>query len=138
VGLEADAPRRIVSWRHDRVQVPERGVTIRGRRPLGRSCAGADWPSHGRVSRRAGAPCFGSAVNPILTMRAAHVSSRRQVAAAYALMTPALAIVLGVVAYPVAWETWVSLTDFSSRTVGTSAFVGTANYVRLLRDSGFW
>jgi len=71
-------------------------------------------------------------------MRAAHVSSRRRVAAAYALMTPALAIVLGVLAYPVAWETWVSLTDFSSRTVGTSAFVGTANYVRLLRDSGFW
>ena len=63
---------------------------------------------------------------------------RRQIAVAYALMTPALALVLGVLAYPVAWEIWVSLTNFSSRGDGRPSFVGLANYDKLLRDVEFW
>ncbi len=63
---------------------------------------------------------------------------RRQVAAAYALMAPALALVLGVLAYPLGWEIWISLTSFSSRGDGGAAFVGLANYARLLRDAEFW
>src|SRR5205807_2210614 len=63
---------------------------------------------------------------------------RRQVAVAYALMAPAGALVLGVLAYPVAWEIWASLTDFSSRAEGGPVFVGLANYRRLLGDTWFW
>lgn len=68
-----------------------------------------------------------------------HPARRRQVVAAYALMAPALALVLGVLAYPVAWEIWISLTSFSSRgDAGPPGFVGLANYARLLNDAEFW
>ena len=63
---------------------------------------------------------------------------RREVAAAYALMAPSLLLVLGVLAYPVAWEVWVSLTDFSSHSTGAATFVGLANYARLANDVDFW
>ena len=53
-------------------------------------------------------------------------------------MAPAGALVLGILAYPVAWEIWASLTDFSSRTEGGPVFVGLANYRRLLGDTWFW
>ncbi len=66
------------------------------------------------------------------------VGRRRQVAAAYMLMAPALLLVLAVFAYPVAWEVWVSFTDFSSRAEGGPEFVGLANYHRLLTDPDFW
>lgn len=63
---------------------------------------------------------------------------RRQVALAYAFVTPALVLVLGVLAYPLGWEVWVSLTNLSSRIEGRPAFVGLANYVRLIDDADFW
>ena len=63
---------------------------------------------------------------------------RREIAAAYALMAPSLVLVLGVLFYPVAWEVWVSLTDFSSHSTGPAAFVGLANYARLAKDVDFW
>ena len=63
---------------------------------------------------------------------------RREIAAAYALMAPSLVLVLGVLFYPVAWEVWVSLTDFSSHSTGPAAFVGLANYARLANDVDFW
>ncbi len=53
-------------------------------------------------------------------------------------MAPALALVLGVLAYPLAWEIWTSLTNFSSRGAGGVAFVGLANYGKLLHDVEFW
>ena len=53
-------------------------------------------------------------------------------------MAPSLLLVLGVLAYPVAWEVWVSLTDFSSHSTGAAAFVGLANYARLAKDVDFW
>jgi multiple sugar transport system permease protein len=53
-------------------------------------------------------------------------------------MAPSLLLVLGVLAYPVAWEVWVSLTDFSSHSTGAAAFVGAANYGRLAADPDFW
>jgi len=46
--------------------------------------------------------------------------------------------VFTVLAYPVGWEVWVSLTDFSTRSAGPPAFVGLANYRRLLTDAEFW
>jgi multiple sugar transport system permease protein len=63
---------------------------------------------------------------------------RREIVAAYALMAPSLVLVLGVLVYPVAWEVWVSLTDFSSHSTGPAAFVGLANYARLATDVDFW
>jgi multiple sugar transport system permease protein len=57
---------------------------------------------------------------------------------AYVLMMPALVLVLGVLAYPLAWEVWVSLTDFGSSVVGRPAFVGLANYQRMAESSEFW
>jgi ABC-type sugar transport system permease subunit len=66
------------------------------------------------------------------------VSRRREILVAYALMAPALLLVLGVLAYPLGWEIWVSLTNFSSRAEGAPVFVGLANYRRLLDDPDFW
>ncbi len=63
---------------------------------------------------------------------------RREVAVAYLLMAPALVLVLGVLAYPVAWETWVSLTNFSSRAAGGPVFVGLANYRKMVGEPEFW
>jgi ABC-type sugar transport system permease subunit len=63
---------------------------------------------------------------------------RREIAAAYALMAPSLLLVLGVLAYPVAWEVWVSLTDFSSHSTRAAAFVGLANYAKLAKEADFW
>jgi multiple sugar transport system permease protein len=63
---------------------------------------------------------------------------RREVAAAYALLAPSVLLVLGVLAYPVGWEVWVSLTDFSSQSTSAPAFVGGLNYARLVTDAGFW
>ena len=53
-------------------------------------------------------------------------------------MAPSLLLVLGVLVYPVAWEVWVSLTDFSSHSTGPAAFVGLANYAGLVTDVDFW
>ena len=66
------------------------------------------------------------------------VGRRRQIAAAYVLLAPALLLVLGVLAYPLGWEVWISLTNFSSRAEGAPVFVGLANYRRLLDDPDFW
>lgn len=63
---------------------------------------------------------------------------RREVLQAYALMTPALVLVLGVLAYPVAWEAWVSLTNFSSRAEGGPTWVGLANYRKMVHEVEFW
>ncbi len=63
---------------------------------------------------------------------------RRDILTAYLLMAPALVLVLGVLAYPLGWEIWISLTDFSSRSTASPAFVGLANYRDLLRETEFW
>jgi multiple sugar transport system permease protein len=71
-------------------------------------------------------------------MRARMIGRRPRVAAAYALMAPALLLVLAVLGYPVAWEVWVSLTDLSSQVQGRPGFIGLGNYQRLLADATFW
>jgi multiple sugar transport system permease protein len=53
-------------------------------------------------------------------------------------MAPALVLVLGVLAYPVAWEIWISLTDFSTTGGTTRTFVGLENYRAMLDDREFW
>ena len=63
---------------------------------------------------------------------------RREVVWAYVLMAPAFVLVLGGLAYPLAWEVWVSLTDFRSTLEGGPRFVGLANYQTMLESSEFW
>ena len=59
---------------------------------------------------------------------------RREILLAYGLMLPAFAFVLGLLAYPVAWQGWTSLTNRSALLDGPPAFVGLHNYLRLLSD----
>ena len=57
---------------------------------------------------------------------------------AYLLLAPATLLLAGVLAYPVGWEAWISLTDFSPLNDRGPAFVGLANYRHLVRDAEFW
>lgn len=57
---------------------------------------------------------------------------------AYLLMAPAFLLVFGILAYPVAWELWVSLTNRSVFLDGPPSFIGLQNYIRLLGDRDFW
>ncbi len=65
-------------------------------------------------------------------------SRRRDVRVAYLLMAPALLLMVGVLAYPIGWEAWVSLTDLSPLNDGPARFVGLENYRRLAGDAEFW
>jgi ABC-type sugar transport system permease subunit len=47
-------------------------------------------------------------------------------------------LLLAVLAYPVGWEVWTSLTDLSPLKSGGTAFVGLENYRRFLGDPEFW
>ena len=58
-------------------------------------------------------------------------------AAAYGLLSPAVALVLIVLAYPIAWEIWVSLTSLASR-AEAPAFVGLANYRAMVAEPFYW
>ena len=62
---------------------------------------------------------------------------RREIAVAYLLLVPAAALTIGILVYPLAWEIWLSLTNFSV-THPTPAFVGGQNYARLAGDPAFW
>jgi len=63
---------------------------------------------------------------------------RREIQFAYVLLAPALLLLGVVLAYPVGWEVWTSLTDLSPLKDGSADFVGLTNYRRLLADAEFW
>ena len=71
-------------------------------------------------------------------MRTARGTRRHEIWLAYLLLSPALLLLLVVLAYPIAWEVWISLTDLSPLNEGGAAFVGLANYRQLLTDAQFW
>src|SRR5437773_4766513 len=71
-------------------------------------------------------------------MRAATTTRRRDIQLAYLLLAPALLLLLTVLAYPVGWEVWTSVTDLSPLKSGAPEFVGLANYRHLLGDPEFW
>ena len=50
------------------------------------------------------------------------------------MLAPAVLLLVLVLGYPVAWEVWISLTDFSPQSDGGARFVGLANYRRLVQD----
>ncbi len=62
---------------------------------------------------------------------------RREVLLAYLLTLPAFLLVVGVLAYPVAWQGWTSLTNRSVLLDGPPSFVGLENYLRLLGDGEY-
>src|SRR5439155_5364721 len=63
---------------------------------------------------------------------------RREIRLAYLLLSPALLLLFTVLAYPIGWELWTSLTDLSPLSDGPQAFVGFENYRRFLGDAEFW
>jgi multiple sugar transport system permease protein len=60
------------------------------------------------------------------------------VVAAYLLLAPATLLLVGVLAYPVGWEAWTSLTDLSPLNDRGPRFVGLDNYRDLAVDAEFW
>jgi ABC-type sugar transport system permease subunit len=71
------------------------------------------------------------------TARAGRRTPRRDAWVAYGLMAPAVVLMAGVLAYPIGWEVWTSLTSFSTRSAGGD-FVGLANYWAMLHEPFFW
>lgn len=57
---------------------------------------------------------------------------------AYLLLAPATLMLVAVLAYPVGWEAWISLTDFSPLNDSGLRFVGLDNYRRLAGTPEFW
>ena len=62
----------------------------------------------------------------------------REIRTAYLLLAPAVLLLLTVLAYPLGWEIWISLTSFSPLQDGGTRFVGLDNYRRQFSDSQFW
>lgn len=59
---------------------------------------------------------------------------RRDIWLAYLLVSPALLLLFVVLAYPVAWQVWASLTDLSPLKDEPGAFIGVQNYLHILGD----
>jgi multiple sugar transport system permease protein len=55
-----------------------------------------------------------------------------------AMLTPALAVIALVAAYPICYAVWLSLNQYSVVTPGLSRFVGLDNYTEALGSSQFW
>src|SRR5262249_26434091 len=53
-------------------------------------------------------------------------------------LSPALLLLLTVLAYPVGWEIWTSFTSYSPLQEGGAAFVGLQNYRQQIEDTQFW
>lgn len=62
---------------------------------------------------------------------------RREILTAYLLLAPAVLLVFGVLAYPIGWSVWLSLTSFTVQEP-SKAFVGLSNYATILRDPEYW
>ncbi len=55
-----------------------------------------------------------------------------------AMLTPSLAVIALVAAYPILYAIWLSLNEYSVITPGLSRFVGLDNYLEALDSSEFW
>ena len=63
---------------------------------------------------------------------------RRDGWAALALLVPSLAVVFGIILYPLLRTLWTSLFDVNSPFPGHYPFVGLGNYRRTLANPDFW
>ena len=66
----------------------------------------------------------------------AYGSEERRLAAL--LLTPAMAVIALVAAYPIAYAFWLSLTEYSVRVPGKWRFAGFDNFSRAFSSSEFW
>jgi multiple sugar transport system permease protein len=55
-----------------------------------------------------------------------------------AMLTPSLAVIALVAAYPICYAVWLSLNEYSVITPGLSRFVGLDNYAEALGSAEFW
>jgi multiple sugar transport system permease protein len=62
---------------------------------------------------------------------------RRRLIIGYLLCLPAIAPVLGIIAWPIAFDLWVSLTD-ASHFEAAGSFIGLANYAAIFSDPEYW
>ena len=74
----------------------------------------------------------------VIVVAARTAQRRRDIRNAYLLLAPALLLLLTVLAYPLSWEIWTSVTSLSPLQEGATAFVGLTNYRRQLADALFW
>jgi len=72
------------------------------------------------------------------TLAVQRTQRQRDIRTAYLLLSPAVLLLLTVLAYPLGWEVWTSLTTFSPLQEGATAFVGLENYRQQLEDPQFW
>src|SRR5829696_9020438 len=63
-------------------------------------------------------------------------SEERRLAAL--LLTPAMAVIAVVAAYPIGYAIWLSLTEYSVRVPGKWRFAGFENYAKAFGSSEFW
>jgi multiple sugar transport system permease protein len=68
--------------------------------------------------------------------RKTYGSEERRLAAL--LLTPAMAVIALVAAYPIGYAVWLSLTEYSVRVPGKWRFAGFDNYTQAFGDSDFW
>lgn len=62
----------------------------------------------------------------------------RNLLAYIGMVGPGLFVFLFIIAYPVVYSFWLSLTDFNPNRGGEWNFVGLAQYARMARDPNFW
>ena len=60
---------------------------------------------------------------------------QRDIRTAYLLLSPAVLLLLTVLAYPLGWEVWTSFTNRSPLQDGVTAFVGLENYRQQFDDN---
>ncbi len=74
-------------------------------------------------------------MTPVIARR---TRRQRELRTAYLLLSPTVLLLLTVLAYPLGWEVWTSVTSLSPLQEGATAFVGLENYRRQLEDLQFW
>ncbi|GAB1482053.1 sugar ABC transporter permease [Treponema sp.] len=62
----------------------------------------------------------------------------RNLLAYWGMVGPGLFIFLFIVAYPIVYSVWLSITDFNPNRGGTWNFVGLVQYTKMLKDPNFW
>ena len=63
---------------------------------------------------------------------------RRALVVYLGMVAPALIVYLSIVAYPVVYSVWLSITDFNPNRGGDWNFVGLLQYKTMIQDPNFW
>jgi multiple sugar transport system permease protein len=80
----------------------------------------------------------GKAERPPLPRRRRRSVFREERRLGAMMLTPSLAVIALVAAYPICYAVWLSLNEYSVITPGLSRFVGLDNYLEALGSSQFW